>query len=247
MKARTYRGEPSRPIPVWNGILEHVGTVGMAIWLYLWCLNRITFERDGVGYVLGGAPVKVEQIAGELGRSQRALRRDFAKLRTRYLRLRWTPYGYVIQVLNSRKFGIWKPESLTKNGKAQDKSGEAVTENGRAVTEFGRSKEDTVVAVEEAAAQLQPFASEKSVWVFLGIEPSGPASFRSLVESGWASRNRQVRSEIIGNAVDAWENTEGRKLDAPRLFHALGVLRTHEKRTPPATTRLEIVKAEIPA
>jgi hypothetical protein len=84
-------------LPVWNGILKHQVKMGMAIWLYLWCLDKITFEQDGVGHALGGAPVKVGKIADELGRSSRALRTDLRILRTKYLKLRWTPYGYVIE------------------------------------------------------------------------------------------------------------------------------------------------------
>ncbi len=119
MTDRRYRGEASRPIPIWNGILEHQAKMGMAIWVYLWCLDRITHEQDGVGYVLGGAPVKVEKIAGELDRSPRALRRDLRTLRSRYLQLRRTPYGYVIHVLNSHKFGIWRAwKRSAKNGES---------------------------------------------------------------------------------------------------------------------------------
>lgn len=45
---------------------------------------------NALGYVLGGAPIKVEQITKELGRSDHAIRRDPKALRSRYLQLRWT-------------------------------------------------------------------------------------------------------------------------------------------------------------
>jgi hypothetical protein len=224
---RHYRGQPSRPIPVWNGILEHLDGMGMAIWLYLWCLDRITREQDGVGFVLGGAPVKIEQVAEELGRSHRALRRDLAKLKSRYLRLRWTPYGYVIHVLNSRKFGIWKPvDSLAISGRAETKNGRALDKSGQAVTENGRSKEDSAVA---AVAAL-PFSSEETPWGFLGVKKACvPASFRSLLETRWASRNGQQRSVLIGETVDDWQDAEDKKLPAPAFFHALAKLRDFER------------------
>lgn len=231
MSERRYRGEPSRPIPVWNGVLEHLEQMGMAIWLYLWCLDKITREEDGLGYVLGGAPVKVEQIAKELGRSSRAIRRDLKTLRSRYLQLRWTPYGYVIHVLNSRKFNIW---SLAKNGKADGRNGEAGGKSGEARTENGRSKEDAAVAaVDTAVKQLQKPAApnpQKEVWSFLGIDPCGPISFRTLLESRWASKNGGLASVVIGDTVDAWEAAEGEKLRrAPQLFKALSELRQREK------------------
>jgi hypothetical protein len=227
--SRQYRGQASRPLPVWNGILEHLPKMGMALWLFLWCLDKITYEEDGVGHVLGGAPVKMEEIAAELGRSSRALRRDLRTLKSRYLRLRWTPYGYVIHVLNSRKFGIWKPlDSPATNGNARDRNGKAPTKNGRAQTKFGRSKED-------AAEKQQPTAAlipnpEDAIWKFLGIDPCGPPSFRTLLESGWLSRNGHRPSVLIGETIDAWETAEGEKLRrAPQLFKALAELRQREK------------------
>jgi len=203
--------------------------MGMSIWLYLWCLDRITYEQGGVGHVLGGSPVKVEKIVEELGRSPRALRRDFKRLRSRYLNLRWTPFGYVIGVLNSRKFGIWKPlDSPATSGEARGKSGEAVTENGR-------SKEDTAVAAVDTAVKQQPAAFPKpkdSVWGFLEIKPCGPISFRTVLESRWASRNGDRPSVLIGETIDAWETANREKLPrAARLFAGLSKLRYREKET----------------
>ena len=228
--------------------------MGMAIWLYLWCLDKITREEDDVGYVLGGAPVKVELIVGELGRSDRAIRRDLKALRGRYLQLRWTPYGYVIHVLNSRKFNIW---SLAKNGKANRRNGEPGGKSGEARTENGRSKEDAAVAaVDTAEKQLQKPAApnpQKEIWSFLGIDPCGPISFRVLLESRWASKNGDRASVVIGDTVDAWETAEGQKLRrcAP-MFRALATLRDRERcehNEPAADTQHvhKIQPEEIPA
>jgi hypothetical protein len=235
---RLFRGKASHPVPVWNGLLEHLRAMGMAVWLYLWCLDRITYEQDGVGHVLGGSPVKVEKIAEELGRSPRALRRDFKRLRSRYLHLRWTPFGYVIEVLNSRKFGIWRPlDSQAINGNARDKSGEARTKNGCAKTKNGRSKEDAAIAAVDAAEKQQAAGApgpntEDSIWSFLEIKPCGPISFRILLESRWASRNGGRASVLIGEAVDAWETANREKLPrAARFFAALSNLRHRENET----------------
>ena len=230
---RQYRGQPSHPLPLWNGILEHLPKMGMAVWIYLWCLDKITYEQDGVGHILGGSPVKVEKIAEELGRSPRALRRDLKKLRPRYLHLRWTPYGYVIQVLNSQKFGIWKPpDSPATNGEARDRSGDAQTKNGRVRTKNGRSKEDAAVAAVDTAEKQQPNPAhnpQEMVWGFLGIDPCGPPPFRTFLEGCWVSRNGDLPSVVIGTALDAWEDTEGAKPPrCARLFRALSELRRKE-------------------
>ena len=237
MNQRRYRGEPSRPLPLWNGILEHFDAMGMSIWLYIWCLDRITREEDGIGFVFGGAPVKVEQIAKELGRSDRALRRDLKTLKSRYLRLRWTPYGYVIHVLNSRKFGIWRPlDSLAKNGQADSRNGEADGKSGEARTKNGRSKEDAAIAAVDTAVKQQPAATpnpEDSVWDFLSITPCGPIPFLTLLESRWSTKNGEPCSVLIGETVDAWETANGVRLRlAAPLFRALDRLRRDEKQAP---------------
>jgi hypothetical protein len=110
MTRRTGDGKQSYPIPIWNGIFEHYDRIGDAIWEFLWCIDKVTVERDGVGMVLGGAPVKLEKIVAELkGSRKETVRLHFKRLVTeKYLMMRRTPYGQVIGVLNSKKFDIWK-------------------------------------------------------------------------------------------------------------------------------------------
>ena len=233
-RGRTYRGEPSRPIPVWNGILEHQSKMGMAIWLYLWCLDRITNEQDGLGYVLGGAPVKLKRIADELGRSKRSLNRDLKILRSRYLRLRWTPYGYVILVLNSRKFGIWgRAWSHTKNGAAQTKSGTALTKNGV-------SKEDSAVDTAEEQQPSAPFGPWKAIRL---DHPVGDKAFREFWETTWASKNGKPLSQVMGDCADIWQ-AGGGKVPGP-FFRELTRIRAEERHAP-VDRPADIVKLEVP-
>jgi hypothetical protein len=111
---RSYRGRRSFPIPVWNGIFEHADRIGESVWEFLWLLDAITKEQDGMGVVLGGIPVKIERIARDLnGRDRETVRRHLKKLeRDGYICMRRTPYGQIIEVFNSKKFGIWKREKL---------------------------------------------------------------------------------------------------------------------------------------
>lgn len=252
---RHYGDGPSRPIPVWNGILDHQATIGEAVWVYLWCLDKITDEPGGIGRVLGGAPVKIERISRELHRSQRSVKRDLRRLRSRYLQLRRTPYGYAIGVLNSQKFGIWR----------QAKSGPSLLEREaisgtrdrpklvKREAIYGTNKEDAAVdaAKNAAAASGASPRSEDLVWGFLQISPCGPPSFRSLLENRWASKNGQRASVLIGETVDAWEAAESAKLRAPQLFHALSELRNGEKNNKAQTDTADPIHAltpeEIPA
>jgi hypothetical protein len=237
---RRYRERPSHPIPVWNGLLAHRPRVGAAIWAFLWCLDGITQETDGVGLVHGGAPVKIPVIAAALQINESTARRDLKHLdREGYVRLRRTPYGLVIEVCNSCKFGIWSGHKRSgenartggeRSGKSDGQIGQKCPERSG---ENARNKEDA--ARNAARRQQQPAAPltsnpEVSVWGFLKISPCGPISFRTLLENRWASRNGDRPSVLIGETVDAWEAAEGQKLRrTPQLFRALAGLRQKEQ------------------
>lgn len=110
---RKYRGGKSYPLPLWNGILEHCERIGPALWEFVWLLDKITVEKDGKGIVLGGAPVKIARIAGDLGRCDRTIRSNLDRLQdNNYIKRTRTPFGFTIEVLNSRKFGIWGKKEI---------------------------------------------------------------------------------------------------------------------------------------
>lgn len=115
-KGRRFNGRQSYPIVLWSGLLEHRDRMGSAIWEFVWCLDRITREENGVGFVNGGAPVRAKQIARDFKtRGGKTVDEDTVRVnlkrlkRKGYLRLRRTPYGQVIEVMKSLKFGIWAP------------------------------------------------------------------------------------------------------------------------------------------
>jgi hypothetical protein len=233
MTDRRYRGKQSRPIPVWNGVLEHRERIGDAIWEFLWCLDAITQETDSVGIVHGGAPVKAERIAADLKRDVETTRKNLRKLREKkYIRTRRTAYGFVIEVLNSKKFGIWQKEKHPTGVSLPKRNTPQVSQ----IHPTGVNKEDSAVERQQkAAAAATPVTPkpEDSVWSFLEIQPCGPLSFRTLLETGWARRNGGPYSILIGDTLDAWEAAESKK---PRgcapLFRALSKLREREKRNP---------------
>ena len=98
--------EASHPFYVWSGLLTpyHRSKIGSAIWVYLWCLRRVTAEHGGLGFVLGGSRIKIERIAEELGISSRSIGADLARLKQGgYLQVRRIPYGLIITVLKSKR------------------------------------------------------------------------------------------------------------------------------------------------
>lgn len=98
-------------------------------------------------------------------------------------------------------------------------------------------------------AEQQPHSPPKeTVWGCLGIEPCGTPAFRTFLEGYWSSRNGDLPSEVIGKALDSWEDTEGAK--PPRcapLFKALSDLRKKESAPRIPTHRIPTLKEMIPS
>ena len=72
-------------LPVSRGILEHKDRMGPAIWEFLWFIDKVTEDvPDGAGkfngIVLGGHPVSLAQIAGDLKEAVITTRRNVAAL-----------------------------------------------------------------------------------------------------------------------------------------------------------------------
>jgi hypothetical protein len=147
-------GRRSYPIPVWNGILDHHREIGPAIWVYLWCLDRITKENSGIGFVLGGIGISSERIARELHDSQRTVRRHLQRLAQKeYISLKRTPCGFAITVANSRKFNVWRKDGTCHQGRTKLPGGLDRTTSPTAT--FVRStKEDS--AFDSAENKISP-------------------------------------------------------------------------------------------
>jgi len=98
--------------PVSIGLLEgkHVEAMGIAVWCFLWCINRVTFDKtdsDGQrwGQVLGGCVFTQQRIADELSLSLRAVRYQLDRLKkSGYLRITRCRDGQVIEVRHSIKW-----------------------------------------------------------------------------------------------------------------------------------------------
>lgn len=106
-------------IEIKNNLLEpkHIEKMGMAVWLYMFLIDKMTsVAEDGRGLVLGGRPLKFEEIKKELGISQNTYTRWVDKLLTYpYIEITRTPYGLVFKVLKAHK--RWK-KRITKNGES---------------------------------------------------------------------------------------------------------------------------------
>lgn len=117
----------SYPFAIWSGLLtpEHVQKIGPALWEFLWLVDKTTEEyedEDGVqwGKVFGGKPIKAEEAGASLGRSRDTTLEMWRRLEFGgYIRRKRTPYGFIIEVRNSKKW-LWKrpqerPERESEN------------------------------------------------------------------------------------------------------------------------------------
>lgn len=124
----------TRFFPVHIGLLspEHKEHIGSALWEFLWMIARTTKEKqdDGEtwGIVLGGKPIKLTEIAEELGSSEHTVKKNIAKLKKyNYIESTRAPYGEIFRVRKSKKFinkrqtknGTSLKDRETKNGLSQ--------------------------------------------------------------------------------------------------------------------------------
>ena len=100
---------PLITIPVSIGLLEkkHVEAMGIALWCFLWCVNRVTTDRTDAngerwGQVLGGCRFNHQRIADELGLPLRSVRYQMDRLKTAgYLRITRCRDGQQVEVRHS--------------------------------------------------------------------------------------------------------------------------------------------------
>ena len=118
---------PFITIPVSIGLLEkkHVEAMGIALWCFLWCVNRVTTDRTDAngerwGQVLGGCRFNHQRIADELGLPLRSVRYQMDRLKTAgYLRITRCRDGQQVEVRHSIKWLRWKKQPVQKKGPAK--------------------------------------------------------------------------------------------------------------------------------
>ena len=158
-------------IYVKNDLLEpkHAKIMGTALWEYLWLLDKITsIDESGVGKILGGKPIKRNDISKDLGISERHISIHLKTLeKNGYINILRTPYGFVITINKSSKiFGnkekLQKVTSqtkreVTKSVKRSYKSGNPLTKK---VTSNKTIQLDNTKTIQVAKATKQSFGNE---------------------------------------------------------------------------------------
>ncbi|ASS76863.1 hypothetical protein CIG75_19210 [Tumebacillus algifaecis] len=109
--------------------------MGMAIYLFIWCIDRTTKEypdpnRPGQfrGVVYGGRWVTCKEIGDEIEASADTVKNEIKKLKDGgYITAERQAHGFKIEVLNSKKWMVRKGESsLSRSGESSpSRSGES--------------------------------------------------------------------------------------------------------------------------
>jgi len=115
----------SYPIKIWSGLLSdgHTQKIENALWEFIWLVNKVTKEKDGIGYVLKGTPIRIDDICNDLKRSYQSVYRHLQLLKKYgYINIKKAPYGIIITINNSKKFTKNDKAGLIKNDKAETES-----------------------------------------------------------------------------------------------------------------------------
>lgn len=94
-------------ISVSNGLLKdgHRQRMGESVWEFMWLLDHMTrIDGNGYGWVLGGKPIKLAELAEDLGVHRSTVSRSLSRLQEEgYVDVIHAPYGLVIRVCKARK------------------------------------------------------------------------------------------------------------------------------------------------
>jgi len=252
---RKYGEKDSHPIPVWNGIFDHYDRIGIALWTFEWLIDRIpkNGEQNGIGKVLGGKPIKIGEIVETMkGSTYTGVRRQLGTLEEHgYISRRRTPYGFAIEVRNSRKWGIWTPKESGQKGQSlpletgqkSQSDGERVAKKATQSCQKSQNKENTAVHSSKETQQEAATASGfLNPWKVLGSDlPMGSPRFQKIVEHYFATRNGEPLSEAMERAIQR-ANKTGVKVPPPFFDAKRAVERreAEELASPADVERLEL-------
>lgn len=77
--------------------------MGSAVWEFMWCLDKVTrIDKDGKGWILGGKPIKLEEVG--MGLSRDGVSKNLHRLEEQgYIQIIRTPYGLSLRVNKVKK------------------------------------------------------------------------------------------------------------------------------------------------
>lgn len=105
-------------ITISNGLLKdgHRKRMGSSVWEFMWLMDKVTkIDNSGMGWVLGGKPIRLKEIAEELGVSEDTTSENLTRLEKEgYIKKIIAPYGISIRVIKAKKRFGKNPEPVKK-------------------------------------------------------------------------------------------------------------------------------------
>ena len=144
-------------IEVTNNLLEkkHRKAMGTAVWEFMWFLDKITrIDDDGVGWVLGGKPINLDDIVAELGIHPVNVSKNLTKLeKAGYIHIIHAPYGMSVRVAKAKKrFSSKDKKSFSDNAKPLPKT---ISENAKPNIRQDSINDNTVLLAAGAAPEKE--------------------------------------------------------------------------------------------
>lgn len=183
-------------IEIKNTLIEprHIETMGMALWLYLWMLDKVTVINDaGEGLVLGGKPIVYKNdIEAEFGIHQNTYTDWLDKLESGgYVKIIRTPHGLSFRVQKVHKrFG--KRFTHKGDGDSQEPV-RGLTEKGEC--NIRHNKDITIDSSARAKAPADSPTKKRQK-----KDPDEPMTLAQFIEGCRASPQKHIN--IIGEYAD---------------------------------------------
>jgi hypothetical protein len=219
--------------PIRRGLREHLGRMSSdAVKFYLW----LHLVASWAGKKRGTVETNYTQIAKELHWPETRVKRAFAELRHRYIKLTYRGNQYrcsTIRILKYKKKAPRAPATSDRSKTARAAGDQSSDQSTDQSTLLQAAKTQEIRTPKKAVESSRSKAAAAAVWTFLEIEPCGHSNFRALLESCWTSRNGEPPSAVIGRCLNGWQDANAgdatwKKGLAP-LFRALNSLRQSEK------------------
>jgi hypothetical protein len=210
-------------IEITNNLLEpkHREAMGESVWFYMWLLDKMTsVDENGIGKVLGGRPIKLEEVIEDLGVSQRTYSRYCSRLkRGGYIKTRRTPYGMVIFVNKAKKrFGQKSDTPHMAHPDTPHLTRDTPKVAGK-ICQNSLNKEDKT----KRQDNRQDISSEQSshtneiITLFKDVNPTFERLYKHKTQRSAVERLvKKFGVEKITNTVKALAEVTGRKY-APRI------------------------------
>lgn len=209
-------------ITISNGLLTpaHKKKMGSAVWEFMWCIDKVTkIDEDGVGWVLGGKPIKLHEIG--MGHDN-TTSRNLTKLEEgHYIKVIRTPHGLSIRV-NKAKKRFTKSSGSPKVVVHQKL--ESTTENSESLTGNGGSNK--TVQLDTTSNNTEPAGGpgKEIAEVIKSFETVNPASSKWYAnKTQRAAVERLLKRHGLEKLLKVveWLNTSNRTRYMPTITSPL--------------------------